>query len=662
MEKSIRNIGILSHVDAGKTTITEQFLFLGGMVKVAGDVNKGSTVTDYLEIEKARGVSVKAADVSFEWKGCRINLIDTPGHADFSAEVERSLQIMDGAILVISAVEGLQPHTWALWDALKRRGIPVIFFINKIDRAGSGVSKVIDAIEKEFRIKTFAMTAPLKEEATDAGIVETLSLQDPEEGFSFYEHAMENLSDLDGQVMEKYLDGEEFSRDELISKIQTYLNEFRMFPLLVGAAKFGRGIPALLDAVVRIFPDAKTDTGNLSALVYKVRHDPVLGRLAFIRLFDGQIRVRDQVLNLRTGNPEKVAQIKKKYTGKLQDLAELACGDTGIITGLPDVVAGDILGSSHRVPPSTKMQIPIMTVQVKPDREENFTPLAHALETLNLEDPALNFRWFKDEQELHLSLMGKIQTEILESELRDRFGLEAIFSNPNVIYKETPDRPGNGFASYTMPKPCWAVVNFAIEPGKPGSGIVYESRVSFDKIKQKYQNEIEAVIPKSLDQGIKGWEVTDIKITLIDGEDHEIHSRPGDWNIAVPMAIMNGLTQTGTTLLEPVLAFVITAPEELLGQIAGDLHKMRGTFESPVFDTGRVAISGKVPAATSMDYGIRLGTHSGGRAQIMFSFDGYQPVPDSEGVIRPYKGVNPMDRSRWILHNRGAFKAEERRG
>ncbi len=661
MFTKIRNIGILSHVDAGKTTITEQFLFLGGAVKFPGDVNKGTTVSDSLKIEKERGISVRSTNITFDWRGNQINVIDTPGHTDFSSEVERSLQIMDGAILVISAVEGLQAHTYALWDALKSREIPVVFFINKIDRQGADFGKVVNDLEKEFGILGFTLYCPENEGINASEVCNVFENKTKPQISSYYEHSIENLADLDEEILEDYLEGNEISEDTLQLKLSFYTQKRDLYTIYSGVAKLGKGIPELLDAVINFFPEAARSSEKLSALVYKIEQNQTLGRVAHVRVFDGEIKVRDNVLNFTSKKIEKVAQIKKSFTGKFKDQQILKTGDIGILTGLPLVNAGDILGDNHKIPIQSSVQVPMMTVQVTPDEDVNFTQLAHALEILNLEDPKLNLRWYKDEKELHINLMGNIQMEIIDSLLQQRFEIMAKFGQPSVIYKETPTTSGTGFASYTMPKPCWAVATFAIEPGKRGSGISYQSRVSLDKIKQKYQNEIRMNISNALEQGIKGWEVTDAVITLIDGEDHEVHSRPGDFIIATPMALMTGLTKTGTTLLEPILDFVIKATEVLLGKVAGDLHQMRGTFGTPSFSNGNFEIKGKVPAATSLEYGIKLGSMSAGKGKVRFSFHGYEPCPDNLGVIRPHKGVNPLDRSQWILHARGAFKSDERR-
>jgi ribosomal protection tetracycline resistance protein len=661
MIQKIKNIGILSHVDAGKTTLTEHILYLSGVIKQPGDVNKGATVSDNLEIEKQRGVSVRSTDVSFFWKDHQINLIDTPGHADFSAEVERSLQIMDGAILVISAVEGIQAHTHALWEALRRKKIPTLIFINKIDRAGADFANILTELENEFLIKTFPLFFPINESSSDAKISKVSHHSLSPEMSSLFNRAIENLAGLDDEILNLYLESNIIDDDLLMTKIRNYAARGQLFAVVPGVAKNSVGVGELMDAVTKIFPNQEKSSDKLSALVYKIQHHPTLGRLAYVRVFDGELKVRDNILNVSANSEGKIAQIKKSDVGRLVDHSIIQCNDIGIISGLPGINTGDVLGSHHKIPPAVNLDVPMMTVQILPVDENDFVNLANALEILYAEDPRLSFRWYKSEKELHLNLMGKIQMEVIQTILEQRFNVKAKFGSPSVIYKETPLKAGRGFAEYTMPKPCWAVVVFAIEPGLRGSGVVYQSQVSVDKIKQKYQNEILAAIPKALEQGIKGWEVTDVKIILFDGEDHEIHSRPGDFAIAVPMAIMNGLSQIGVTLLEPVLSFTIKASEDLLGKISGDIHLMRGSFETPVFDNGTFVMRGKVPAATSLEYGTKLSSLSGGKAMIRFAFSGYEPCTDDQGVIRNYKGVNPLDRSRWILHSRGAYKSDDRK-
>lgn len=656
----IINLGILSHVDAGKTTTSEHIFFLGGTVAAVGDVNKGTTLTDSMEIERRRGVSVRAAYDRLLWEGQHINLIDTPGHADFSAEVERALQILDGAILVVSAVDGLQAHAFTLWHALKSRDIPVIFFINKTDRVGADFSSVLQQLQSELGIAAAPLTFPVGQGEDVATMITIFDENDPVAEY-YRQLTFENLADRDNDILERYLEGEPLEETFVLDHLQQHVAARTLFPVLAGAAKWGRGIAELLGAVVRFIPPTIDTETTLSAIVFKVENDSALGLLVHVRLFDGTLRVRDKVWNHTRKIEEKVAQIKRRVNGRLTDETFLSCGDIGVVSGFAKARIGDVLGDGHAVPPSAHVMQPLLTVQVLPSNPAQFVNLATALTQTNKEDPRLSLQWYKKENELHIQLMGKIQMEILEETLLSQYGLQAQFGIPSIIYKETPAASTYGFANYTMPKPCWAVVKFLVEPAAAGSGIAYSSVVSVDKIRQKYQNEIAGIITKSLEQGIHGWEVTDVKITLVDGEDHEMHSRPGDFIIATPMALMDALTKSDTILLEPVFDFTITAAESLLGKVAADLHQMRATFGTPAFKGENFTLHGTLPAATSTDYAARLASLSGGLGQLRLSLRGYQPCPPGEGVSRAYKGVNPLDRSQWILHARGAFKADERR-
>jgi ribosomal protection tetracycline resistance protein len=301
------------------------------------------------------------------------------------------------------------------------------------------------------------------------------------------------------------------------------------------------------------------------------------------------------------------------------------------------------------------MSIPYLRVQAYPESDDLYPRLVEAFQGLADEDPALDVEWVQDKKELNLKIMGLIQMEILSSILMERFNLNVRFSKASVIYKETPSRAGEGFVSYTMPKPCWAVLRFMIEPGERGSGVQYSSVVRTEYILERYQKQVEKTIPKALEQGLYGWEVTDIKITLIDGEYHVEHTRPPDFAVATPMGIMDGLAYTGTTLLEPVLKFSISAPEDASGRILNDLVQMRGTFDSPLILNGAFNVEGIVPAATSMDYHIRLASMTGGRGTITTTFSGYRECSIENGATAPRKGVNPLDRAKYILYARNAI-------
>ncbi len=661
MKQNIRNIGILAHVDAGKTTITEQFLHLSTATRSLGNVDKGTAITDFLEVEKARGISVRSAPVSFTWKNSVINLIDTPGHVDFSAEVERVLRVLDGAILVISAIEGVQAHTYTLWNALQELKIPTIIFINKIDRSGTDILAVIDEIRKELKIDAFPLQYAENEQEINVEIVGFWAKNTQNNELTLLqEKYIELLAEQNDQLLDDYLNGIEISGERVHKIIQELSLKADLFPVMLGIAKVGEGIQKLLDAVLEYIPSAKTDSDSeLSGLVFKLEHDKKLGRLAHIRLFKGILKNRDTVYNYSLNIEEKIARIQKVYTHKKEDIGELFAGDIGIVSGMSQVRVGDILGVPNGIPESSSLNVPLLTVQAKAINEADYAKLAAALQELASEDPMLDFIWLKSEKELHLKIMGSIQSEILQSILKNRFKIEAEFTEPTVVYKETPTKSAEGYVRYWMPKPCWAILKFKIEPAERGSGVQYESKVRLDDVQQKYQNEVEKTIPKALQQGIKGWEVSDIKITLIEGEDHVMHSNPGDFIIATPMGIMNGLQNTGTTLLEPMLHFSISAQEEHLGKITSDLTNMRAEFANPEFEDDKFILSGTVPVSTSMDYAIKLSSLTGGKGKINYRFSAYRACTDELGKTRAYKGVNPLDESKWILHARGAYKANE---
>ena len=646
----IRNLGILAHVDAGKTTLTENMLFLSGSTKAIGNVNKGTSLSDQLEVEKRRGISVRAASLSFRWKGVRINLIDTPGHVDFSSEVERSLRVLDGAVLVLSAVEGIQAHTESIWTALEALNLPVLLFINKIDRMGADTAAVLAGLRKQFSPRMVLLNRADNEGEAGAGVAE---LSDEQRG-----ELAERVAEQDDALLETYLDGEELDPEAVSAVLSRCVRERGLFPVLCGSAKNSKGIEALLDTIVRCLPDAETDTDQpVSGVVFRIDHDRRLGRIAGVRLYAGRLKNRDAVLNSTADREEKITQIKASLLNRYEDTGILEAGDIGFLCGMPEVQIGDVLGDPERVPGNYALSEPLLSVQVRPQEEADHFRLAEALQQLSSEDPRLNFRWFNDERELHVDIMGAVQTEILTEILMSRFGIAAALSDPTVIYRETPAESGYGTESYTMPKPCWAIVTYLLEPGDRGSGVSYASQVSVDRIKRRYQNEIAQTIPEALEQGIKGWEVTDLKITLTDGEDHVLHSRAGNFKLATNIAIMKGLTETDTRLLEPFLAFRIAAAEEFYGKVTTDIINMRGSFEPAEMATGRFVLQGRFPLATSMDYSIRLSSLTGGKASLSVGFDGYEECPDHLGVSREYKGICPLDRSKYILKMRGAITA-----
>lgn len=651
--RDIRNIGILAHVDAGKTTLSEQLLYAGGSIRTLGSVDAGTASTDTLAVERERGISVRTALASFDWNGTTINLVDTPGHVDFSAEVERCLQTLDGAVLLVSAVEGVQAQTEVLWQALHSMGLPTLIFINKIDRMGTDLLRVVSEIH---RLLT-PLAVPLQRitgEGTDTPAILSTWPKNCDEVIA--DKLFETLAEADEQLLEHYLKEETLSPVILGEKLTTLARLGTVVPILFGAALDGLGVNELLDSLVRYLPPGPGKTDNpLSGLVFKIAHDPDMGRVSYVRLFDGTIRNRDLIHNATRKTDEKVTRIRQPRGGRFEEIDSCRAGEIVLLSGLNGSMAGDVLGCPDAVPHPIQLLEPLFRIRVIPKDPDRFPEVLEALRIMTEEDPFLDFQFDRQRQELHVKIVGLMQTQILSSLLENRFGLGITFEQPATIYRETPLKPVEGYVEYTMPKPCWAVMTFLIEPGERGSGVSYSSSVKTDDIHIKYQREVERTIPKALEQGLFGWEVTDLKITLVKGNDHEVHSRPSDFIVATPMGIMDGLSQAGTRLLEPMLDFTISAPENIGSRILGDLVRMRADFESPSISNGSFRVRGRIPADSSMEYPVLLGTRSGGRARMTTRFSGYQACPEDFHVETPRRGINPLDRAKYILAARKAL-------
>lgn len=632
------NLGIIAHVDAGKTTLTEQLLFRSGALRQAGSVDRGTAQTDYMPVEQARGISVRAAATVLKWQDTEINLIDTPGHIDFAAEVERSLAVLDAAVLCISAVEGVQAQTEQYCEALQRQGIPLFVFINKIDRVGADTAAVCHSLEEELGLTL-------------------LDAADPDSW-------LEILAESDEELADAWLLGEEVSKGRVAGALREQTAARLIVPWLAGSALQGKGIEELLDLVVLASPLAGGDPeGPLAAYVYKVEHDPKLGRIAHIRLYSGTLRNRMSINNKRTGSSYKAVQIRKPSGRRTQDTGFLEAGDIAAAAGFADVIAGDRLGEQSLVPQSPAIAVALLRVRADLQGSQDYTPLVAACQMLAAEDPKLSIIWEPSIRELLLHVTGKIQIEILTEELSRRFGLDVQLTEPEVIYKETPSGIAEGFDAYTMPKPCWAVTRFRVEPLPLGSGVRYESIVPDTKIHYRYQGQVAQTVPLVLRQGSHGWEVTDIAVTLIDGEDHPIHTHPLDFATVTPIALRRALLNSKTILLEPLWRFRLLVPENAVGKMISEIINMRGTLDAipPEEEDSEISgrrrlLTGTVPAATSLDFPVFVAQRTSGRGILTLRFAGYQPAPVGEQHNTPYRGIDPLDRDRYILYIRGAIK------
>ena len=649
MPKLMINLGLLAHVDAGKTTTAEQMLYTCGAIDRAGSVDKGSAQTDWLPVERQRGISVQSSSVIMNYQGVDIQLIDTPGHTDFIGEAERALSAVDCAVLLISAMEGVQSQTEIFWKALRACRIPTIIFVNKIDRGGCDLVKIKKSLDAQF-----GNLIPLNT-AINAG--------DKQCGVSvapFTDDEIFILSEHDPRIADLFLSGRSIPKGEVIRAVAGQTAECLAFPLVYGAANMSVGIKDLLDAIVTYFPKTRASPGGAaSGVVYKITHDKINGKFAHVRMFQGSLRNRDQIELRRRDQriAQKVTKISKISGQRLEDAGSVSGGEIAVLSGLPDAKIGDYIGdvlNERRI----NLAEPLFSVQVTLAGQSASVPvteLVKAVTELTDEDPLLDRVWNNEERELIIRIMGKVQLEILSFLLRERYNLEVAFGSPTVIYKETPVKQGVGYEAYTMPKPCWAIVELEISPLGRGSGLKFESVVKAEELLPRYQRHVETSVSDSLKQGLYNWEAVDLSVRLIGGQHHVYHTHPMDFFLATPIAVMKALENCGEKLLEPMNLAHISADEAYLTKLIGEVMNMGGEFDSPVISNGKFEMEAVLPVAASMDFPSRLSSLTAGKAVMRTRFQGYRDCPPGFIVTAKRRGVNPLDRAKWILTMRNAL-------
>ncbi|MBE5792651.1 MAG: TetM/TetW/TetO/TetS family tetracycline resistance ribosomal protection protein [Clostridiales bacterium] len=645
MTDNVRNIGIFAHVDAGKTTLSERLLLTCGQIRSAGAVDAGTAHTDRLAIEKKRGISVKSACAPLFWNNTHIRLIDTPGHADFSSEIERSMWAIDGAVLLISGPDGVQPQTEVLYRTLSKNGIPMILFVNKMDRNVADFEKALSDIKKKLTPRVFDASSD--------------------------EEIMAAVAEEDEDALLSYMEGEIWPREKLWSAAEKLIQAGRIYPVLSGSALTGKGVDALLTMITTALPaPEKDETAPVSGMVFSVETDSSLGRAAYVRLYSGAIKNRD-IVKIRAASESdytaearllesKITQIRAiGASGKGEDIGEMHAGDIALVYGLQNVKTGQVIGQYECLPERIRknsLKAPLFMTKVSPENPDDFQNLKKALETLSAEDPLLDVSIVQ--KSIHVRLMGAIQLEILEEELLSRFGIRASFSAPEVIYRETIKQTAVGFCAYTMPKPCWAIIKFEIIPKPRGSGVTFESVISPRDIKYRYQHQVENAIPIAIRQGMLGWQVDDVHIRLIEGGDHEIHTHPLDFIVATPMAFMDGLQRGGSVLLEPILEMEITVDENGAGKIIGEMNAMRGSVLETTADGGKITLLCEAPAAECADFPVRFQRITSGTGSLLSRLKCYREVTNGEIHTCERTSVNPLDTAKYILAARNALASE----
>ncbi len=646
------NIGIVAHVDAGKTTTTENLLYFSGVIKEVGRVDSGNTQTDSMELERRRGITIKASTISFTWRDIKVNIIDTPGHVDFISEVERSLSILDGAILVISAVEGIQSQTRILFNTLRTLNIPILIFINKLDRAGADLSKLLAEIKKTMSDKIVRLQDVYSEGSKEVYINEVI------ESNIVNGDIIDVLSDLDEAFLEAYVEGADISNVDIQEKISFYSKQGSLYPVFCGAASIGLGVKNLLDGICNYLPSAdQCSGGDLSAIVFKIDRTDGNEKKVFVRLFGGKISVRDVITVYNKDSIEKVKKINLLENGNLIEAQCISAGDIGVLYGLKSLQIGDIIGLPISKMKNISIAKPTFRTTITAISKEDTGNLFKALTLLTEEDPLLELGTDDIEKEIYVNLFGEVQMDILRSILEDSYGIKVEFSNIHTIYKETPIGVGNAIMKmWEELNPFCATVGLKIDPLGRGEGLRYISNVSTGSLPKSFQNAIEEAVIKTAKEGLFGWEVTDVKVTLTCGEFFSPMSTPSDFRNVTPMVFMEALYQAKTDLLEPLHEFELRVPRLVLSKAIWDLEIMKATFESPMLIEDEFLIKGCIPVEHSKEYKIKIAAYTEGKGMFITKFYGYKAVPFEIGKSRKKTTYNPLNKKEYLLHKSNAIR------
>ncbi|MGH8776474.1 MAG: GTP-binding protein [Jiangellaceae bacterium] len=652
------NLGILAHVDAGKTTLTERLLHAAGVIDEIGSVDHGSTQTDSLALERQRGITIKAAVVSFVVDDVTVNLIDTPGHPDFIAEVERVLDVLDGAVLVVSAVEGVQPQTRVLMRTLKRLHIPTLVFVNKIDRRGAQYECVLQAIADKLAMAIVPMGV-----TTGLGTRAAQWAPHTAADAEFATRLVDLLADGNDALLAEYVDDEvAVSNRRLGDELAAQTRRALVHPVFFGSAITGAGVPSLIAGIRELLPATEGDVdGPVSATVFKVESNPAGGKVAYVRMFSGALRTRDR-LQLRGDVEGKVTAISVFQRGAAVRRASVVAGQIGKLWGLGDVRIGDAIGVS-RTTAAQRRQFapPTLETIVVPRRRADQGALHVALTQLAEQDPLINLRHDESRHEISVSLYGEVQKEVIQATLANDFGVDVTFRETTTICIERP--VGRGEAVETMgkePNPFLATVGLRVEPAPIGSGVDFRLAVELGAMPSAFFNAVEETVKQTLRQGIHGWQVTDCTVTMTHSGyaprqshshgvfDKSMSSTGRDFRNLTPLVLMSALAQAGTRVYEPVNRFRLEVPADSLGSILPALAQLRAVPEAPSARGSSYLVHGAIPAARVHELEQLLPTLTSGEGVVESTFDHHEPVHGATPT-RPRSDHNPLDRKEYLL-------------
>ncbi|MEO0278900.1 MAG: elongation factor G, partial [candidate division WOR-3 bacterium] len=656
----IRNIGIMAHIDAGKTTVTERILYYTGRTYKIGEVHEGTATMDWMEQEKERGITITAACTTCFWRNHRINIIDTPGHVDFTIEVERSLRVLDGGVVVLCAVAGVQPQTETVWRQANKYKVPRVIFVNKMDRIGADFFGAVRSVEEKLSATTCVIQIPIGAESDFIGVVDLIDMkaivwEEETLGAKFHyeeipdslrdvayewrEKMLEVVAEVDEELMEKYLEGKEITADEIRRAIRKGTINMQIFPVLCGAAFKNKGVQPLLDAVVDFLPSPEdlppveginpytgskevrrpSEDDPFTALAFKIMMDPFVGQLVYFRVYSGMMKTGDVVLNPRTGNKERIGRLLRMHANKREDITEVRAGDIAACVGMKDIYTGDTICDIDKpiVLEALEFPEPVISVAIEPKTKADQDKLGTALSKLAKEDPSFRVSYNEETGETIISGMGELHLEIIVDRLKREYKVEANVGKPQVAYKETIRKKSKAEGKYirqTGGRGQYGHVVIEVEPLERGKGFVFEDHIVGGVIPKEYIPSVEKGIREALETGIlAGYPVIDLKVKLVDGSYHEVDSSDLAFKIAGSIAIKEAVKNADPVILEPIMKVEVVVPEDYMGEVIGDLNSRRGRIQSIEEGKGVKVITALVPLAEMFGYATSIRSLTQGR-------------------------------------------------
>ncbi len=689
--QDVRNIGIAAHIDAGKTTTTERILFYTGVEHKIGEVHDGAATMDWMEQEQERGITITSAATTCEWRGKQINIIDTPGHVDFTIEVERSMRVLDGAVSVFCAVGGVQPQSETVWRQRNRYGVPSIVFVNKMDRTGADFYEVERQIAERLQGNPVPIQLPIGAEDNFQGVVDLVKMkaivwdQDAAMGSNYHiedipsdlvekaeeyrEKMIEEISSVDGneELMEKFLEGEELSEEEIMKGIKDATIGMHIVPMTCGTAFKNKGVQTLLDAVVDYLPAPtevpaikgtmmddenqeveveSTDDGPFAALAFKIMTDPFVGQLTFIRVYRGKLESGSYVHNSSKDKKERIGRIMKMHAIKREEVKEINAGEIGAVVGLKSTTTGDTLCDPADKVVLERMDFPdpVISVAVEPKTKADQEKMGIALQKLAQEDPSFRVNTDEESGQTIISGMGELHLEIIVDRMMREFKVEAEIGQPQVAYRETIRQTVEQeykYAKQSGGRGQYGHVFLKLEPLEPGEGYEFVDAIKGGTVPREYIPAVDKGIQEAMQGGVlAGYPVEDVKVTLYDGSYHDVDSSEMAFKLAASMGFKEGARKAGAVILEPMMKVEVEVPEEYMGDVIGDLNRRRGQVEGMDDRAGNKIVNAFVPLSEMFGYSTDLRSATQGRATYTMEFDHYAEVPKnvSEEIIKKRNG------------------------